>query len=146
MTAHDDRLGPVDYLVVRLPKTPTTAGFTALLGAIDAGQIRLLDLEILRREDAGTLLVETAAWGAQVGVDLSEFDGATSQLLDDEDREILAAQLAVGESALVIVYEPLVIDPVVAAFVAAGGAVLDEGPIDDAPLLAALDTPEEVQS
>lgn len=146
MTDQTDRLGPVDYLVVALPDTPTRAGFSALLDVVDAGQIRILDLEVLVRAEDGALVVDTAEWGTRAGIDLAAFAGATSGLLDDEDREILAEQLTAGQSALVVVYEVLVLDPVVAAFTAAGATVLDEGPVGDDALLDALDLLGEDQA
>lgn len=139
MTAAEDRLGPVDYLVVALPDVPTRAGFRALLDVVDAGQVRILDLEVLVRAEDGALLVDTAEWGSRAGIDLAAFTGATSGLLDDEDRAVLAERLAVGQAALVVVYEVLVLDPVVAAFTAGGATILDEGPVGDDALLDALD-------
>lgn len=146
MTAQQDRLGPVDYLVVRLPDSGAPEGFDALLDVVDSGQVRILDLEVLVRSEEGVLLVETAAWGSRAGIDLGAFAGATSGLLDDEDRTVLAEQLVAGQSALVVVYEVLVLDPVVAAFAAAGGTVLDEGPVGDDALLDALDLLGEDQA
>jgi hypothetical protein len=142
----EDRLGPVDYLVVRLPDDGARAGFDALLAVVDAGRVRILDLEVLVRSEDGVLLVETAAWGSRAGIDLGAFAGATSGLLDDEDRAVLAEQLDAGQSALVVVYEVLVLDPVLAAFTAAGGTVLDEGPVGDDALLDALDLIGEDQA
>lgn len=138
MTEPSDHLGPVEYLVLTLPPTPRSGGFDALLGLVDSGQIRVLDLEIVRREDDGALVLATSSWGQEVGLDLTALDGATSGLLDDEDRDILVGRLGPGQTALVLVYEVLVLERVVAAFAADGAVVLDEGPVADDDLVDAV--------
>jgi hypothetical protein len=137
MTEPSDHLGPVEYLVLILPPTPSSGGFDALLELVDTGQIRVLDLEIVRREDDGALVLATTSWGQELGLDLTALDGATSGLLDDEDRDILVGRLGPGQTALVLVYEVLVLERVVAAFEADGAVVLDEGPVADDDLVAA---------
>jgi hypothetical protein len=131
-----DWLGPVDYLVVELPPGGGAA-FDGLLALVDAGQLAVLDLEVVRRTADGTVLVPV---GEVPG--LAAFDGADSGLLDEEDLAAVAAQVDEGSVAVVLVYEVLVMHPVVAALVGAGARVLADGPVEPDDLVSQLDERE----
>lgn len=131
-----DWLGPVDYLAVELPPGGGEA-FGALLALVDAGQVAVLDLEVVRRTADGIAHVPA---GEVPG--LAPFDGAGSGLVDDEDLAAVTSLLAEGALAVVLVYEVLVMNPVVAALVSAGARVLADGPVEPEDLQAQLDERE----
>jgi hypothetical protein len=121
-----DHLGPVDYVVVEF-STPSSLrdGFDRLLGLVDAGLIRVLDLEFVTNTDGGSRTITAS----EVSADLAEFDGASSRLLDRADLETVAAGLAPGVSAAVLVYEELSILGIIDAWERAGARIVLEGPV-----------------
>jgi hypothetical protein len=62
--------------------------------------------------------------------------------VDDEDLAAVTSLLAEGALAVVLVYEVLVMNPVVAALVSAGARVLADGPVEPEDLQAQLDERE----
>lgn len=137
MSVGTDWLGPVDYLVVELPDGDgARAGFAAVAALVDAGQVQILDLEILQIEKDGVSVVPiTDAENSFLGA----FEGAYSGLLDDEDRALCTVDARVGTRVAVIVYEVLIVNPVVDAFASGGAVVLSSGPIPSDDLENALD-------
>lgn len=135
----EDWLGPVDFLVAELPATGVPQGVRALLGLVDAGTVRVLDLEVVTVTADGVLGTPLPAWGDEAGLDLHEFDGAFSGLLDEDDLVEATTGLTAGTSALVLVYEVLSVRPLVEALLADGARVLAEGPVGPLELVAALD-------
>lgn len=141
MAADDDRFGPVDYLVVQFPQGEVGRdGFARLLGLVDAGTIRVLDLEFVTN-DAGTVRTVPAA---ALDIDLADLDGANSGLLDAADLDVVAAEVAPGSVAAVLVYEELSLLPVLRAWEAVGATVVADGPVTVDDLDAALSTTEPV--
>ena len=94
-------------------------------------------LEVVRRTTDGIAHVPA---GEVPG--LAPFDGAGSGLVDDEDLAAVTSSLAEGALAVVLVYEVLVMNPVVAALVSAGARVLADGPVEPEDLQAQLDERE----
>ncbi|MGF3911438.1 hypothetical protein, partial [Staphylococcus aureus] len=98
--SHDwfaDHLGPVEIVALTLPENDDATGWTALLAAVEAHTIRVLDLEFVRRnaaDEAEFLAIEDLANPPAI---LAEFDGAESGLIADEDAAALLAELADGE-------------------------------------------------
>ncbi len=133
---HEDRFGPVEHVVVEFTDSTTVrAGFTRLLGLADAGLIRVLDLEFVTAEDGATRVVPASAVAAELGT----FDGASSGLLDHDDLEAVAARLAPGTTAAVLVYEDLSILDVLAAWENDGATVVSEGHVNVDDIDAALE-------
>lgn len=133
--SNDDRLGPVDHVIVEfLPGRIPAEGFAKLLSLVESRIVRVLDLEFVTRIDGtATTLAPT-----EVDEQLAVFDGASSGLLDDEDLRSVADRLATGSIAAVLVYEHLPMLAVERAWENAGATVLAEGPIDIADLEDAL--------
>lgn len=123
----NEHLGPVDYLVVEFgDAADVRAGFDHLLTLVDAGLIRVLDLEFVTGA-GGAAHTITAT---QAGPGLAEFDGASSGLLDRDDLDAVVADLAPEAKAAVLVYEELSILTVIEAWENAGARIVSEGPID----------------
>ena len=131
----NDHLGPVDYIVVEfVESSDVQAGFDRLLVLVDSGLIRVLDVEFVTGA-RGACHTITAT---QVGAALAEFDGASSGLLDQDDLDAVAADLAPGATAAVVVYEELSILRVIEAWENAGARIMSEGPIDVDDIATAL--------
>ncbi|MBJ7339636.1 DUF6325 family protein [Mycolicibacterium sp.] len=133
---HEDRFGATAHVVVEFTDGATVKdGFTRLLALVDAGLIRVLDLEFVTAVD-GAARVRHAS---EVAVELGTFDGASSGLLDREDLDDVATRLAPGATAAVLIYEDLAILDVVAAWENDGATVVSEGPVDVDDIDAALE-------
>ncbi|MFF3181635.1 hypothetical protein ACFYVD_17575 [Rhodococcus pyridinivorans] len=134
-TSNNDRLGPVDHVIVEFPAGHIpTEGFTELLSLVERGIVRILDLEFITVVD-GTATTVTPK---EVGEQLAIFEGSGSELLDDEDLRSVAGRLTPGSIAAVLVYEHLPMLAVERAWEHAGATVLAEGSINIADLEDAL--------
>jgi Family of unknown function (DUF6325) len=132
----EDQLGPIDFLAVEFPDgKPTTAGFDLLLDLAERDVIRILDVEFV---GAGARLVAAE----ELDPGLSEWAGASSGLLDDDDLAEIGAGLAPEAVAAVIVFENRWVTGLVNAWSAGGARLIAEGGIPAADLLAALDATE----
>lgn len=125
-----DHLGPVEIIALTLPERSDATGWTALLAAIEAHTVRLLDLEFVRRnaaDEAEFLSIEDLSNPPAI---LAEFDGAESGLIADEDAAALLAELADGEIAVLLVVEHLGLLPALRSFEASGARLLLDGTVD----------------
>jgi hypothetical protein len=131
--SHDwfaDHLGPVEIIALTLPERSDAAGWTALLAAVEAHTVRLLDLEFVRRnaaDEAEFLTIEDLANPPAI---LAEFEGAESGLIADEDAAALLAELADGEIAALLVIEHLGLLPALRSFETSGSRLLLDGTVD----------------
>jgi hypothetical protein len=131
--SHDwfaDHLGPVEIIALTLPENDDATGWTALLAAVEAHTVRVLDLEFVRRnaaDEAEFLAIEDLANPPAI---LAEFDGAESGLIADEDAAALLAELADGEVTAVLVVEHLGLLSALHAFEASGSRLLLDGTLD----------------
>jgi hypothetical protein len=140
----DDILGPIDYLAVEFPGGKVTGeGFEPLMDLVHRGIIRVLDLEFVAKATDGALrmvALDTIAHAA--GVDVRLWRGAESGLLDRSDAANVAAGIAPGSVAGILVYENVWAAPLIAAFERGGAHVVGEGSIAVEDLLTALDGTE----
>ncbi|MDN5797981.1 MAG: DUF6325 family protein [Intrasporangium sp.] len=100
-----DLLGPVDFLVIEFPDGQLTGeGFESVLELSRNDTIRVLDIEFVRHDEQGDLVIlDTAELGGDER--LADLAGAGSGLLDDEDLHTLAGLVDASSSAAVLVYE-----------------------------------------
>lgn len=99
-TSNDDRLGPVDHVIVEfLPGHIPAEGFTRLLALVESGIVRILDLEFVTHVDGTASTVAPT----EVGEQLAVFEGSSSGLLDGEDLRSVADRLKPGSIAAVLV-------------------------------------------
>jgi hypothetical protein len=130
--------GPVDFVVFAFPDGADIAeGLSAVLDSVHAGSIELLDLQVVGRDDTGAPVSLTFE-DVQPGVDLSTFDGARSDVLDQEDLTDVAAALTPGRFAIALVYEDRSLAAAAAAWARTGGEELLSGGVDIADLERAL--------
>lgn len=104
---HEDELGPIGYVVVELPGGRFSGrGFEMLLDAVERGSVRVLDLEFVAKDDDGTLRkVEVSEIPNPDDVDLSDYEGVSSGLLDESDVVEAGAMIEPGNLAGILVFE-----------------------------------------
>jgi len=102
-----DELGPVDFFAVEFPGGHITgSGFEQLLSLADQGLIGILDLEFITKDSAGSAhKADIRELHGSDGVDVSQWAGSSSGLLDDSDVDEVASAIQPGSAAAVIVYE-----------------------------------------
>ncbi len=137
-----EEMGPIDYIVLEWDGDQPVTGevMPLLLDLVDRGIIRILDVAFLVKGEDGSIatlsLDEIGAYG------FTEFAGASSGLLGDEDLEEAAAALEPGTSAAVLVWENRWAAPVAMALRRSGGQLVASGRIPVQALLASLDATE----
>ncbi len=117
-------LGPVEVVFLALPGDAVADAWQSLLSAVDAHQLRILDLEFVRRTDDGSEVLSAE--------DLEEFvvpelAGSSSHLLSATDIELIVPNLESGELAAVLLVEHLSMLEVLSAFEAVGSRLLLDG-------------------
>ena len=143
-----DELGSVDFLVVEFPAGQ--ANFTGemaaeLLSLVNAGTIRILDLLIITKSTDGTL----DAYEADdfEGLDeLRVLETELAVLLAEEDVAHLAAAMAPGSVAGVLVWENRWAAPFASAARRAGGQLVANGRIPTQAIVAAMEADEASMS
>jgi hypothetical protein len=140
-----DELGPVDYLVVEFP--PGHTNFTGemareLAALTDAGTIRLLDLLVLHRDDAGA--IEAFEIDDLDEVDeLVRLEAEIAEILAAKDVAHLAEAMENGSTAGVIVWENRWAAPFAAAARRAGGQLIASGRIPIQAIAASLEADDD---
>ena len=121
--------GPIDYVVVTLPKdAPLGEGLQRLVEQADSHAISVLDLEIVgTRADGSFGPLQLDAITVGDGFDVEVLEGVRTDIIEDDDIEALAEELREGEVAVAIVYEDRSIAPVVEAWARVGGTELWAG-------------------
>ena len=134
----------MDYLAVEFPSGRITGdGFAVLPDLVDRGFIRILDLEFVTKSPDGSLgVVDVAGLDTDPGLDLSTFARASSGILDQSDIDEVGAAIGTGSVAAVLVYEELVIFPLIAAWRRGGARVIAQGQISPDDIVLALDATE----
>ncbi|WP_454728305.1 DUF6325 family protein [Cellulosimicrobium protaetiae] len=116
--------GPVEIVAVAFPTDRIPGGVQAsVLKVLAEGTVTLLDLAVVRRSDGGDVeVIEVTDLGVELEITDVELTGAG--LAGEEDLDAVAAGLAPGTSALVLVVEHTWARGVIAATSAADGVVL----------------------
>ena len=138
-----DEMGPIDYVVLEWPgRQPSGEVAPLLVDLVDRGIIRILDIAFMVKDEDGTVAAIdlSAANGATAA--FSEFDGASTGLLGDEDLQEAAAALEPGTSAAVLVWENRWAAPVAVALRKSGGQLVASGRLPVQAILASLDALE----
>lgn len=138
--ASEDFAGPVSHAAFVLPRgaDPGPAA-QELLRAVDSGAVEILDLEVLVRGDDAEVVRASVA--DHPG--LADFEGATTDLLDEEDLALVAGETAAGDLVIVVVYEDRTLAGAAARVRAAGGRELWSGGVAIADLEDAVSDQEE---
>jgi hypothetical protein len=138
-------VGPIDYLVVEWPagKQPTGEALPLLVDLVERGLIRVLDLAFIRKDEDGTI-VGLDLRDLALGWDpkLTVFEGASSGLIGDDDREEAGGVIEPGCSAALLVYENTWAAPFATAVRRGGAQLVATGRIPINAIIAALDEVE----
>ncbi len=115
--------GPVELLVLTFPGATADPGVTrSIADVIATGDVRILDLVLLAREQSGDLLVVDLEEEIDAhGLGQLKVEGVA--LISDEDLDVVRDALEPDSSAVVIVFEHTWTTRVAAAVEQAGGEV-----------------------
>ena len=139
-----DEMGPVDYVLIEFPDgQPNGQAAPLLLDLVDRGIIRILDLMFITKDEDGTISgLEISDLDSQGAGEFTVFEGASTGLLSDEDRDDAANAMEPGTAAVVIVFENRWAAPFARAVRKAGGQLVAFGRIPVQALLASLEAAE----
>ena len=136
-----DEMGPIDYVVLEWPgKQPDGSVAPLILDLVDRGMIRILDVAFLVKDQDGSTATISLDEIAPAG--FSEFAGASSGLLGQDDLDDAASSLNPGTSAAVLVWENRWAAPVAVAVRRSGGQLVASGRIPVQAILASLEAVE----
>ncbi|MER5452576.1 DUF6325 family protein [Streptomyces sp. NPDC002766] len=144
MSEQFEDMGPIDYVVVEFPGNHMTGeAFPLLVDLVDRGIIRLLDLRFIKKDEDGSVTaLEIADLTGDGHLDLAVFEGASSDLLGQDDLEEAAAAVEPGNSAGLLVYENLWAAPFASALRRGGAQLVASGRLNVQAVLAALEAAE----
>jgi Family of unknown function (DUF6325) len=134
-------LGPVEYVIIGFPGSEFSGEIVpALADLVESGQIRIIDLVFVAKDDEGAIAVLEADEHEAVAV-FSTLDGAVGDYLGLEDIEHAAAAIEPGSSAALLVWEDVWAAPFADAVRNSGGVLIEGGRIpvelmDEAEALA----------
>jgi uncharacterized protein DUF6325 len=135
-----EEMGPIDYIVLEWPgRQPDGSVAPLIIDLVDRGIIRIIDIAVMVKDEEGQV---AALDLAALEGEFSEFEGASTGLLDQEDLDEAAAALEPGTSAAVLVWENRWAAPVAVAVRKSGGQLVASGRIPIQAILAALDATE----
>jgi hypothetical protein len=139
-----EELGPIDYAVLEWPGEQPVAGEVQplLLGLVDRGIIRILDIAFLAKDRDGSVATLELGDLKEAAAAFAAFEGASSGLLAFDDLQEAAAALEPGTSAAVIVWENRWAAPMAMALRRSGGQLVASGRIPVQAVLAALESVE----
>ena len=142
---HDlEEMGPVDYVIIEFPDgQPKGKAAPILMDLVDRGLIRILDLMfIVKGEDGSVAAIDIADFDGDGKLDFAVFEGASSGLLGDDDREEAGNALEPGAAAAVLVFENRWAAPFAKAVRESGGQLVAFGRIPVQALLASIEAAE----
>jgi Family of unknown function (DUF6325) len=137
-----DVLAPIAYLAVEFPTGRVTGeGFSLVHNLVAGGTIAVMDLEFIAKATDGsvtTVRLEEIAHDSDV--DITQWQGAYSGLLDEDDVRALAAAAEPGSLIGIIVYENVWAAPLLRAIDANGARLVGAGSVDADDVITALDS------
>jgi hypothetical protein len=142
-----EEMGPIDYVVLEWPSgQPTGEAGPMIIDAHDRGIIRILDVAFMAKDENGDVAsVELGALNGD-GAGLSDFEGASSGLIGQDELDDAAAVLAPGTLAAVLVWENRWAAPIASAIRRSGGQLVAAGHIPVQAILAQLEALEALAS
>jgi len=142
-------IGPIDYLIVEWPvgSPPKGEAFPYLVDLVDRGVIRILDMSFVEKDEAGDVIeIDIGDFDLDGYPDLAVFAGASSGLLDDEDRQEAGNAIEPGTAAAILVYENRWAAPFATALRKSGAQLVAQGRIPVNDIIAALDELEAAEA
>ena len=140
-----EEMGPVDYIVLEWPgRQPSGEAVPLILDLVERGIIRIMDVAFVQKDEDGTVRgLEVDALEGEAAR-FTEFEGASSGLMDDEDLRDAAAALAPGTAAAILVWENRWAAPIAIALRRSGGQLVASGRIPIHAIVASLEATEAV--
>jgi hypothetical protein len=139
-TQQQEHLGPVEIIAFELPPDSSSEPWNELLTAVEAGLVRILDLEFLHRTATDEAeVLDADSLPAAIGLELRPFEGSSSGLLDDDDIVELLEEVEVGATIAVLLVEHLSLLRVIRSFEAHGSRLVVAGPLNPDELAQAID-------
>jgi hypothetical protein len=140
-----EEMGPVDYIVLEWPgRQPSGEAVPLILDLVERGIIRIMDVAFIQKDEDGTVRgMEVDALEGEAAR-FTEFEGASSGLLDDEDLRDAAGALEPGTAAAVLVWENRWAAPIAVALRRSGGQLVASGRIPIQAIVASLEATEAV--
>lgn len=134
-------LAPIAYLAVEFPSGRVTGeGFSLVHDLVARGIIAVVDLEFIAKADDGSVSqVRLDEIDHDANVDITQWQGAYSGLLDKDDIDALAAAAVPGSLVGIIVYENIWAAPLLTAIVANDARLVGAGSVDAEDVISALD-------
>jgi hypothetical protein len=145
MTVADEELGPIDYIVVEFPAGSTSftgAMASELLSLVEAGTIRILDLVVLTKDEAGEVEALEIEDLGDLG-ELGQLEGGMAEILALDDIAHLAAAMEPGSTAGVLVWENAWAAPFAVAARRSGGQLIASGRIPTQALIASFEADDD---
>ena len=132
---------PVEYVVVEFPGNRFNGQIVPeLVDLVDRGIIRIIDLIFITKDADGNVeWVEVNDTDDEIGQAFAGVGADVADLLNEEDIELVAAELAPETSAGLLVWEHLWAAPFVDAVAGSAGQVKLSGRIPADIVQAALD-------
>src|SRR5262245_58368016 len=98
-----DVMGPIDYLVVEFPhRKQPGEGLPHFVDLVDRGIIRVLDLAfVYKAEDGSSRRLKLA----DLGPELAVFEGASANLLQEDDIASVSEVIGADSTAAILIYE-----------------------------------------
>jgi hypothetical protein len=145
MTDTIDELGPVDWIVVEFPGSRFNGKIApALIDLVERGVIRVLDLLMLKKDDAGALeAFELSDLDPSEVGELRSYEAELAMLLSEDDVTAVAAAIEPNSSAAVLVWENTWAAPFASAVRQSGGQLVASGRIPVQALLAAIEDDDD---
>jgi hypothetical protein len=136
-----DELGPVDWIVVEFPGSKFKGEIAPILDdLVERGTIRVLDLLLIRKDEAGALeFFELSDLDENEMGSLRAYETELSMLLAEDDVTAVAAAVEPGSTAALLVWENRWAAPFGSAVRRAGGQLVAGGRIPVQALLAAVE-------
>jgi hypothetical protein len=142
MSETELEIGPVDFIIIEWPPGAqlTGEGLAEIVNLTERGIVRVLDLAFVKKEEDGSVIgIAITDLDQDGSLDLVQFEGASSGLMNQDDYDEAGAALEPGAAAAIIVYENTWAAPFVSAVRRSGGEAVAGGRIPVSDLLEALD-------
>jgi len=118
--------GPVEYIIIGFPGNQFKGEIVPeLANLVEGGLIRILDLVIISRNDAGDVLVIEVDEDGDLSAMFATLDGEVGGVIGNDDIQHAAQSIEPGSSAALLVWEDTWATPFVQAVRNAGGVLLE---------------------
>jgi uncharacterized membrane protein len=119
-------IGPVEYIILGFPGNQFKGEIVPeLVNLVERGLIRILDLVVISRNDAGDVLVLEVDEDGDLSAMFATLDGEVGGVIGNEDIQHAATSIEPGSSAALLLWEDTWATPFVEAVRNAGGVLIE---------------------